>query len=146
MFFFTTPRPPRSTRTDTLFPYTTLLPSDPLPPDVAPLTSRDVWRIRPGSGYRPCRRRACRSEPSLRAWLEPRTWKSCRPFLVELDELGIGHLSVVHGHRAVHLHLAVVHRHLLRGVRRRFGGLRVVTGGQCQIGRASGRERVGQYG
>src|SRR3546814_6153122 len=37
--------------------------------------------------------------------------------LVELDELGIGHLAVVHGHRAVHLHLAVVHRHLLRGVR-----------------------------
>src|SRR3546814_1193498 len=44
-------RPPRSTRTDTLFPYTTLVRSDPTPPHVSPTASGPVR-----AGARPPRR------------------------------------------------------------------------------------------
>src|SRR3546814_8153486 len=41
-------RPPRSTRTDTLFPYTTLFRSS--PPSRSPRSGAACWRSRPASG------------------------------------------------------------------------------------------------
>src|SRR3546814_9314814 len=55
-------RPPRSTRTDTLFPYTTLFRS----PDQAPDLWRALWRLVPGAqGRRRPTRRNARHPPSL---------------------------------------------------------------------------------
>src|SRR3546814_14088136 len=47
-FFLMIRRPPRSTRTDTLFPYTTLFRSRPLPHPLRPAPQR---RAEPGTGF-----------------------------------------------------------------------------------------------
>src|SRR3546814_13890623 len=67
VFFLMIRRPPRSTRTDTLFPYTTLFRSHPTPPGFAPLSKapypspssekENRKRRTPGRGARPNRRR-----------------------------------------------------------------------------------------
>src|SRR3546814_4552528 len=52
-FFLMIRRPPRSTRTDTLFPYTTLFRSDPLPAGVVQAGDLLLLRTRdPGPGHR----------------------------------------------------------------------------------------------
>src|SRR3546814_18532601 len=65
MFFFMVRRPPRSTRTDTLFPYTTLFRSRGGPPDPWRRTVAVMWprldrghvdpRFYPVAAYRPAR-------------------------------------------------------------------------------------------
>src|SRR3546814_9814990 len=64
LFFLMTRRPPRSTRTDTLFPYTTLFLSRPSrsawPPGSTPIPARPRWRSpgrSPGSTRTPSARR-----------------------------------------------------------------------------------------
>src|SRR3546814_3141666 len=57
------PRPPRSTRTDTLFPYTTLFRSSRKPPTVRRWTcGRSPSRVRKHNSTRP-------SSPNRRCWL-----------------------------------------------------------------------------
>src|SRR3546814_7604680 len=69
LFFLIIRRPPRSTRTDTLFPYTTLFRSSAPPPNPTPPRARSMSSSatrslnRPRSRYAPARPSAsCRSE------------------------------------------------------------------------------------
>src|SRR3546814_18157164 len=55
MFFLMIRRPPRSTRTDTLFPYTTLFRSTSAPPDRDPDHRRQCVYRHPRQQPRPCR-------------------------------------------------------------------------------------------
>src|SRR3546814_10165507 len=74
VFFLMVRRPPRSTRTDTLFPYTTLFRSAALPGIGTPegqgrVDYRGGQRHRPGGGGAVCaRRRGSRGPVPLRAW------------------------------------------------------------------------------
>src|SRR3546814_15703903 len=74
VFFLMVRRPPRSTRTDTLFPYTTLFRSAALPGIGTPegqgrVDYRGGQRHRPGGGGAVCaRRRGYRGPVPLREW------------------------------------------------------------------------------
>src|SRR3546814_16022147 len=127
-------RPPRSTRTDTLFPYTTLFRSDGLAS-----VSADAWAAATGDD------KAARA--AIKKWRQMPKLDSLSPEeLNDLVDYAISAPGVVLG-RALRRHDPTI---LDAGrfaalVRLSWQGLRAYLDNPVKIGRASCRERVCQY-
>src|SRR3546814_11093424 len=128
-FFLMIRRPPRSTRTDTLFPYTTLFRS--VEPTLAPDDAEDVPAVE---------RRGQYGFGALMHIVRRRPAEMQRAEYAVLDPAGAVVARDAQIHRFQYVDLA----------RRGPGAITRVIGqhpdrGPCQIGRASWRERVCQY-
>src|SRR3546814_10118731 len=156
-FFLMIRRPPRSTRTDTHFPYTTLFRSD-----VATEVDKLVWSIRwgadtvmdlsTGRNIHDTREWIMRNSPvpigtvpiyqaleKVGGIAEELTWDIFRDTLIEPAEQGVDYFTI---HAGVRLPYIPMQAKRATGIVSRGGTIMAKWG---QNGRASGRERGCQY-
>src|SRR3546814_3803093 len=123
------PRPPRSTRTDTLFPYTTLFRSlDQRQAEAFEFLNPDEARCSPSAlAANPCRMRRIDTE-AVDQRIGQRHWRAAHRHFIEEPLLGLGKAEQAHGLPALRLgqlHLAEQrahheHRRHAANLRRRY--------------------------